>query len=326
MAIKLSWSNANKPDRTLRIYKKVGPGITIANKGDPVATLPGNARVWLDEDTNLGQEYSYLISVSLGDDVTYSTPTSTVDLMRRGPGGFRVIQGDAALGYMGTVSSADLPDMPTHFKVTGYNTHYRTNQAWHKFVRKGKILFVLDSPLTNGYDAASLGINGSNLASIYGLSSGIKYGFDTSSADFAILNKINIVEHNGFRYHSRAARAFPDDWNGVYTDMTPTLNPETEFNQLIQPMIPGIVFRNSVGSRSPGKNTVLFRDFIAAESRGPTNKVHVVKTITQISSNRIPNWEAPCAVRSYTWDNYPEVSGQNNQHCFHIPVLELIEE
>lgn len=326
MPIKLTWSNANKADRVLRIYRRDGPIITSDTKGEPIATLPGNTTVYVDQDTILGNEYSYLIGVFLGDDVAYSTPTASVDLMRRGPGGYQVLQGDAALGYMGTVQSDQLPNMPAHLGLTGYDVQYRTYQTWHKFVRRGKILYVLDSPLTNGFASDKIGVNGSWMANNYGLSSGVAYNFDTSGIEHAMLRRTNIVSINGFNFHSRTARAFPDDWTGDYSQLSLTLRPDTEFNEIIQPMIPGLVFANAVGSRSPSKDTVIFRDFIAAESRGPSPKNHIVKPIVQISSNRVPNWVDPCVSRNYTWDTYKEVSGQSNQHCFYIPVLELIED
>lgn len=326
MPIKLTWENINASNRELRVYRNDGPNISIETKGTSLVTLPGDAKTWTDPSTELGKEYSYLIEVKLGNDIAYSRPTSTVDLMRRGPGSFSLIQGDARLGYMGTVQIYELPNVVDAYGLSKYNAQYQTYQKWHKFIRKGKIYYVLDSPLSENFQATTACLNGSWLALNDGVASGIQFGFDTSGANWANSRKTKIVETNGFRYHLRAARAFPDNWDGSFANLDLTLLENTEFNELIQPVIPGMQILNRVGSWGVVKSTVVFKDIVAAESMNGASPLSLVKAFSFRQNNVLPEWGAKCATANYPWNSYKEVSGGSNQYCVHIPILELIEE
>lgn len=326
MSIKLTWENINSADRTLKVYRAVGPDISIPTKGEAVATLSGNAVTWTDTDTVLGQDYSYLIETSFGQDVVYSRPTSTLDLFKRGPGSFTISQGDARLGYMGTVDMYQLPNVVNEYALPQYNSQYQFNQVWHKFIRKNRIIYVLNSLISNSSAAGASILNGSWVALNPGAASGIEFSFDTSGAQWANLRKTKIVESDGFRYHLRAARAFPDDWNGNYANLDLTLQADTEFNELIQPVLPGLTIPNQIGSWGAVSNSIIMRDFIAAESLNGASPLSLVKSIAQRSNNVVTEWGTRCASVNYQWNAYKEVSGASNAFAGIIPILELIQE
>jgi len=274
MAIHLKWSNQNTPGNSLYIYRNEGTTITEASKGTAIATLDSNAVAYVDNTTEPGKTYAYLVEIRAPLGSSFSRPTVTANLRRVGPGGVDILTGDSEFGYMGQVPSYELPDVWT---ALGFERG-KTNAAmavlkWYKFVRKGKIMYVPSIPMTTTYNDYDPWLGGIWAANVPGIASGLDWNFDISAAKYNPYRKTKILTAGIDRFHLRAPRAYPDNWNGVHNAAL-TLQRDTEMNQLIQSMMQGCIIGNQVGSVTPQiwAQGVTFMRYIAAEALPQSNE------------------------------------------------------
>lgn len=337
MAIILKWSNQNASGNTLNVYRKVGNTITPEDKGTPIATLDSAAVTYTDNTTVPGETYTYLVEVIAPLGTVYSRPTTTANLRRVGPGPNEIITGNSEFGYMGIVPAYEMPNMWDLVSYVGGNAGgYLPNLQWHKFVRKNKVYIVPSVQPTTFVGDNGLWLGGIWVYNAKGIASGIEWNFDTSDSKFDPYRRTQIVTIGDFKFHMRAPRAYPDDWDGVH-DQSKTLRPDTEVNQLMQAMYQGCMIGNNVGNvaRIPPVAGQMFTQFICAETlinyQNQVLSTCTIKRTSRRSDNFIPlaDWMLGSTVTNdfNTGSSEQTLIGwrHGNAPTF-WPVLELIEE
>lgn len=335
MAIHLKWSNQNAPGNQLLVYRKIGNLITPETKGTPIATLNSDATEYSDNTTEPGETYAYLVEVLAPLGSAYSRPTVTANLRRVGPGKTEILVGTSEFGYMGQVQQYEMPDYWDSVDSSRTKTaRGLSNLQWHKFIRKGKILIVpCGQPMGDWSRDTDLCLNSIWVYNTYGLCSGLEWNFDTSAPKYAAWKKTRIVQFGNDKFHIRAPRAYPDNWDGV-TNLALTLRPDTEINQLIQAMYLGSIIGNDVGNVARYITGQFFLPFVGAESvinyQTPSQNEFLVKATPVLGSNdmSVEGWNAPVVINnSHTPNNEQYVARWRSQsHPTFFPVFELIEE
>lgn len=170
MYIDLQWANLNSNDVKLEIYRGDAP-LDRAALANPIATLTAGETSYRDSDNIvLGKDYYYVFVTSNASDRVVSQNYRVQAVGRRGPGEQTLAQGTNELGYFGPITSADfinINDLVTRTNLrtqaTALNISY-SNPVWHKFVRKGKILFIPERPVAYSISWQHL----YNLGMVYG--------------------------------------------------------------------------------------------------------------------------------------------------------------
>jgi hypothetical protein len=266
MLIKLKWLNNNDASAVVQVFRSTVV-IDTANPGAPIATLPGNAITYDDNTAVVGTKYYYAVSVSKGTKKLWTPVKTFINEYRRGPGSSRLLYGDERLGYMGKLTVDDFLDV---CKVLGLaadlSVAYRS-LVWHKFIRKGKIVYVADRPLGDNTSSA-FRVWAHGVRRDTGVISGLTWNFNNSAWPDAA--KTAIAEKNGDRFHFRVLRSLPDDWDGSPATAAMVQNPETEFNELIAPLMAGEVYLpNRIGCvRGGAQGPVTMSGILCAEVQG----------------------------------------------------------
>lgn len=332
MAIHLKWSNQNASGNSLKVYRREGREITPETKGTAIATIDSAAVEYTDNTAEPGVTYAYLLEVIAPLGSAYSRPTITANLRRVGPGGVEVLVGDTEFGYMGEVQSYELPDVwgLLNFSEGKTATAMRLLK-WYKFVRKGRILYVPSIQTTTSYGDYDPWLSGIWVFNTSGIASGIEWNFPTTDAKYAPYKRQRIITNGVDRFHLRAPRAYPDDWNGV-VNTSLTLRPDTEVNQIIQSMYQGCIIGNNVGSVTPmivSQNQYFMR-FICAESLVASSQA-IMNMSSALDHNFaiVSEWNQGCQVlNSYNTTAVDRISYRfrNAGAPTMFPVLQLIEE
>lgn len=226
MAIILSWKNNNPPYNTVKVYRSQA-GFDMAALPEPMITLAGDAKSYIDESIDDGGDYSYLIEVTNGSERLFCKTPTVTHLKNRGPGPARLIMGDSECGYYGTVSLDELPDAVSSFGLDARSLMAQTNgipMTYHKFAWKGRILYYATTPL---YGAHSLRNSQNKI-----LRSGLKYPFEWPAK---ASESQNIRNKNKYSFHARVPRSTPENWDGVLSADNEGLAmiADSEFNQLL---------------------------------------------------------------------------------------------
>lgn len=333
MSIKLTWRAGNTASAQINIYRGTGT-IDPGNLGTPIATLPGNATTYTDETTVLGVAYAYIVEVKSTNNTVRTTPTTQTDLMQRGPGSMVLVRGSSDYGYLGEVSSRDLPDALANLAPFGLAQDVRNMQdwsstvKWHKFIRKGRIYFVPEIPVTVGmaFLSAIWSLNR------VGMASGLNWNFDISDPKYDTYRVKNVVSFGDWKFNVRAPRGFADDWNGVKDGDKGDMN-AGEFGQLILPMYRGIAFNNEVGNVCPFYTTFHGR-ILCAETLPTADQTAAYNPPTVFSSLlNIAYWNSTKINYISQGTEYPDYqasaflsnSYRPNGPCY-WPIMELIEE
>lgn len=282
MLIKLKWNNSNDATAAVQVFRDTVV-IDTANPGTPIATLPGTATSYDDSSVLAGVTYYYAVAVSKGTKRIFTPVKTFVNEAKRGPGGARILFGDERLGYMGKLGPTEFINIVKYLGL-GSTTANVFNMSWHKFVRKGKILFIAEMPLN--YDTNTRGPWSQTIRKNVGLVSGIQWAFDNSAQSDAA--KTSIASFGGNTFHFRTLRGLPDDWNGTSPTAAMIADPTTEFNELIPPLLAGeFYFPNKIGSVRQGTVLRCTQGNIAcAEKFGTTQLVRLM----QPQANTNPNF------------------------------------
>jgi hypothetical protein len=153
MYIDLQWANLNSGDVKLEIFRGDAP-LDRAALANPIATLTAGETSYRDSDNIvLGKDYFYVFVTSNASDRVVSLNYRVQAVGRRGPGEQTLLQGNNELGYFGALSSADFINVNELVTRTNLRTQATSivvaqpNPMWHKFVRKGKVLFIPERPV-----------------------------------------------------------------------------------------------------------------------------------------------------------------------------------
>ena len=170
MYIDLQWTNLNSRTVKLEIFRGDAP-LDRENLGTPIATLTEGETTYRDStDVVIGKDYYYVFVTSNASDRVVSQNYRIQAVGRRGPGEQTLAQGTNELGYFGPLPSADfinINELVTRTNLRSQATTIAISQptpVWHKFVRKGKILFIPERPVAYNVSWQHL----YNLGMVYG--------------------------------------------------------------------------------------------------------------------------------------------------------------
>lgn len=149
MSIILNWKQ--QPGQTLdsiEIYRYVNPrqSVNPVSPGEPIVVLPGNVTSYEDTTTEAYKTYQYRIVAVKGTEKVMGLPIVQGDFPMTGPGPQELIRGDWHRGYFGTLTNEEF--ILNHVELNGLIGFTAWNQAptlFHKFVFKGRILFIPDT-------------------------------------------------------------------------------------------------------------------------------------------------------------------------------------
>jgi hypothetical protein len=152
MQLELKWNNLNAVPVTVNIYR----GNTPVNRdalGTPVATLSSGETSWVDTNVTRGARYYYVFETISANDRTVSKNHEAYALPYSGPGPKQLAYGNYELGYFGTVLASDFFTADQVSGKVGLTTgtlNTNPNPIWHKFARKGRVLFIPETHLRTG--------------------------------------------------------------------------------------------------------------------------------------------------------------------------------
>lgn len=335
MAILLTWSSSNEGATVIKIYRDSKP-LEVGNLPEPIITLPGDAKQYIDNSAAGAATHHYLIEVTDGNERVFTRTPSVINLRTRGPGSPMLLQGDLDCGYYGTVKASELPPLsqaygiPPHIE---FNINYAPTE-YYKFAWKGRVLYIANTPAGGNdfmYDR--------NKVARY-LRSGLKYNFESPAISGVIEN---IHEANGFKFHARAPRMTPEDWDGVLpcSHQDVIKNPDTEFNQLLGAIMHNVpamklklhgipVMRTLYYSASamivadPGDSKAAINDYPSLRFiNSSTNGINS----TYLGATVFGPGQADGDSAANAWFSaHPGSSSSRNRAAYFIPVFELIED
>ena len=150
MSITLNWNlPAGITLDNVVIYRDTAP-LNKNNLPAPLATLAGDVATYVDDALVSNNVYHYIVSFVKGADVSYSTDYEMGYFADLGPGPQKLTMGNWTYGYFGEIAAADFitaADLKT--QVGASSLSGAEPVVWHKFIYKGKILFVPDRYLAN---------------------------------------------------------------------------------------------------------------------------------------------------------------------------------
>lgn len=264
MQIKLKWVNKNDNAAVVEVFRSTAT-INTASPGAPLVTLPGTANTYIDTTVVYGTQYYYAVAISKAGKKLFTPVKTFTNIAQRGHGSNQLLYGDDRLGYFGMIGPDDFIEPAKALGQTAaFAAAFRTN--WHKYVRKGKIIFLADRPMIG---ASGNVMYAQNIRRKYGLCSGLTWNFANTQMD---VSKTHIIEKDGYSYHFRALRCLPDDWNGSAITAPMIADPTTEFNELMSTVIVGNYLPNKIGIVRGNQTRVVDMSSIAcAEMQGTTH-------------------------------------------------------
>lgn len=128
-----------------------------------------------DTAIEAGVTYYYAVKITLNTNSVWSPLFNINSVRSRGPGSSEIIRGDSRLGYMGTVPA---PMLPSVYEIVDSTKTYSgaPRLPWHKFIRKGKIIFV-----PTWAPSGTTSVTASVISESIGVDNGIDWGVDVSS-------------------------------------------------------------------------------------------------------------------------------------------------
>ncbi|AGX01805.1 putative virion structural protein [Erwinia phage PhiEaH1] len=240
MGNKLSWVNNNALATNVEIYRSLTP-LDTANLSNPLITLTNGETAWEDTGVVYGATYNYVIQM-VTKDGSQKAPTRNIVMqtgLGRGLGPNLLQQGDERLGYFGSIAATDfIPAATLQASQAGSGLSVSGTATWHKFVRRGKILYVPNTYLSSAVTMTQL------------YQAGWVFGTDDNGPTDGQLstaqNQRRVVSYRGDRYFLRLPRGYADADNANQYDLSNTtgLNhdnvantPECEFNDLFYPVV-----------------------------------------------------------------------------------------
>lgn len=265
MAITLEWASGNTDAASIEVYRFATNDPNYQNTVQPpLATIAGSASKYVDNTATSGSSYFYAIKTILGGTSVWTPLVSAFDTTQRGPGSNVLIYGDERLGYFGTVPAVDLPLALDKIAVNNTATTV-LRMPWHKFIRKGKILYVM------GWFPPSASFTAASIMTAYGIDNGIDWGVATPT--WPTSGKNTILEKNGFKYYPRFPRGCPDTWRpdlpDAFTFANFVMDPTTEFNEIVMPVFAECPYPHPFGSVVIGDPTLPVATYgVACAERG----------------------------------------------------------
>lgn len=253
MAVTLNWGAANAAlAESINIYRSTTP-IDVANPPAALANIAGNLSSYQDTTAVRNTLYYYMVGhVRLGQELM--SPVLTYGhYPDSGPGPQSLIRGDWTLGYFGTCTPAQMftpTTLNAQVPIPGTLASDASITAWHKFIRKGKILFIPNSFFTSAvqpyqlYNAGLLFGTNDNGSFPFTISSTTLNGYTapanqykvaTQGAYQFIVRTIKASDKPTSSYVALATEVFPSEWIDLLTRLGNTNNaasPQDKWNDL----------------------------------------------------------------------------------------------
>lgn len=287
MSITLNWKlPARITLDNVVIYRDVTP----LNKNSlpaPLVTLPGNSITYVDNTLTSDKVYYYIVSFVKGADVSYSGNYEMGYFSDLGPGPSKLMMGNWNCGYFGEMTPAEFmtaADLKAQLDNPSFS--FAEPSSWHKFIYKGKILFIPNQTI----------VGGASWNSLY--AAGLIFGTnDTGTFPPTFINKPStLVNQNrrvivkGYELIVRAPKVGED-----LTAIIPFANtdPYCEGMQTIGRM-------TIYPTASPAKPNWQFSDITATNLSSWTQNASTTSYITRIANGNSLTQDAPTASQGWT--------------------------
>jgi len=234
MSVTLNWGAANAAlADSIKVYRATTP-LDVNNLPAALATLAGSATSYADTTAVRNTVYYYAVGhVRAGNELL-----SPVLLMGHypdtGPGPQTLLRGDWNLGYFGTCTPVQMftpSTLNAQVPIPGTLTTDVTITAWHKFIRKGKVLFIPNYYFTTTvqpyqlYNAGLLMGTNDNGTFPFTLNSGAMNGYTAPA------NQYKLATVGAYQFIVRAIRASDKPLTSYITGITDIF--PSEYNDLI---------------------------------------------------------------------------------------------
>lgn len=324
MYIDLQWTNLNSRSVKLEIFRGDAP-LDRANLGTPIATLTEGETSYRDSDNiAIGKDYFYVFVTSNASDRVVSQNYRIQAVGRRGPGEQTLAQGTNEIGYFGPLASADfinINELVTRTNLRSQATTINVAQptpVWHKFVRKGKILFIPERPV-------AYNISWQHLYTL-----GMVYGREDSGSNPLMTTKVPQsakVTIGADTYRVRLLKGATDQDYTVWAASLIETYPE--FDDLVYPLlhtVPDNQRLNNLSANGKMTGTDFYQSWGAMCSimcQELMNSSALMYRMTGLTSGQ---WDFSSDLLSYLqYRQSVNVNTINSTYGW-LPVLELIEE
>lgn len=195
MSILLNWrQQPGQQLDSIEIYRFAPRAVPNPNNlGTPYVVLAGTATSYEDTAVDNYATYQYRVVSVKGTDKVMGLPIIQAYYPQTGPGPQDLLRGDWWNGYFGTLTPEEF--FLNAAELNGLMGQSFTNQniaLWHKFVYKGKILFIPDTPTATGYTY--------NQMYSYGLVWGTNDTGKFTPSGQSARNQYRTVKKNGYEY------------------------------------------------------------------------------------------------------------------------------
>lgn len=231
----LKWKNRTTMPFTIKIYRGTSP-LDRANLTNPIATLT-NGETSYDDEVTRGSLNYYVIETIKGAEKVPSNNFSVLAMPKKGPGPVTLKQGDYNYGYFGSMPSRDLISGAQLLELfapeIGWPFTPQLAPIWHKYIRKGKILYIPQGPIT---------IGGFTYQTLY--NKGLVFGVDGPGPyqppGSSPTNQLKTVDVGGSKLKLRLMTGFDESLTGLATNVPSAveyLNPApNEWDDLVYPL------------------------------------------------------------------------------------------
>lgn len=241
MSITLTWGAANAAlADSIKIYRATTP-LDVNSLPAALATIAGSATSYADTTAVRNTTYYYAVGHVRGANELLSPVLIMGHYPDTGPGPQTLLRGNWDVGYFGTCTPAQmfLPStLNAQVPIPGTLAADGAITVWHKFIRKGKVLFIPNSQFSTTastgqlYNAGLLMGTNDNGNFPFAISSGNMTGYTapvnqyrlaTVGAYQFIVRTIKISDKPTTSYINNTTDIFPSEWNDLMSRMGQTI-------------------------------------------------------------------------------------------------------
>lgn len=258
MGIRIKWHNPNQDYDKIRIYRDT-TRFDLATPPVPIAEVT-SGEFYDDNTTERNGVYYYSIGVVKGDDEILSPIKVLADMPDTGPGPQKVLRGDYERGYFGELTPAEFitaSELMAGLSLSDMNLVRDADTViWHKFIHRGKILFM-----------PSVAIAGSvSWKTLY--EQGLVFGTDDYGPTEAQVGMIPTLQNRRVDIHDytfkvRLLRGRSDESYDLITSAE-ELTSQHQDGELMALYLP--LFRNETFAHFPLWSDYLYKDTIKSNS------------------------------------------------------------
>lgn len=266
MGIRIKWHNPNQDYDKVRIYRDT-TRFDLAAPPAPIAEVT-SGEFYDDNTTERNGVYYYSIGVVKGDDEILSPIKVLADMPDTGPGRQRVLRGDYERGYFGEVGPEEFitaSELMAGLSLSGMNLVKDADTViWHKFIHRGKILFMPTVPIAGNMSWKTL------------YEQGLIFGTDDYGPTEAQVNMTPTLQNRrmsiqDYTFKVRLLRGRSDESYDLITsaEELTSQHQDGEFMALYVPL-----FRNETFARFPLWSDYIYKDTIKTGTSGTVHNAY----------------------------------------------------